>query len=713
MLSKTHESLLCSWLITLLALFATATVSAESVQRFEEGMALMQQGKYQEAVPVFGDVIVSYRGQDPDEYLFRSMDQLSRIHLIYGRLDSCFSLYDRATDLAEQFGFDKWLVQFTLDEIGLLAMSQSEKEAWALAEEILPVAAQFPLEHSRVLQSMGEHWRQAGLDRDSAKYYFDKSMEISLQLNDSTRIAAVHRGLSTMYYNSGSYLSSIDHNLKAVNFLAGRNPIVRFTIFLTVAKTFLLLDQNAKARDYTLQAIAIGEEHGYTKSLADAALFLGTLESNEDNYEVAAEHLKSAIQAYRKRKNSDDLVAAYCTLSSVYRNLNEVEASAAYLDTASQFVERASQRYYSWFLRARGLLHHKQGRMNSAISDLEQALQLVREIQGPEIELELLYDLKEVYKQQGNARKALEYGEAYLAFNDSLYQLEQNQLLFDTEARYQKAEQDKTIAALNTQNELNEMTLQLRNRQLLVFGVGILGLLLIAGLIFRNARMRKKNNSVLAEKNTVISKALEEKDLLLREIHHRVKNNLQVVSSLLSLQSRFIEDETALEAISEGRDRVKSMALIHQNLYQEENLTGIEIKTYFEKLISGLFASYNIQPDRIVLNQEIADLNLDVDTVIPLGLIVNELVSNALKYAFPDKQEGEIRVRLQEKDGRLILQVADNGIGMQGVWTEEESQSFGYRLIHAFKNKLKADLDVNTKNGTAVTLRIKDYSKAG
>ncbi len=217
----------------------------------------------------------------------------------------------------------------------------------------------------------------------------------------------------------------------------------------------------------------------------------------------------------------------------------------------------------------------------------------------------------------------------------------------------------------------------------------------------------------MREKAEIISKSLQEKDTLLREIHHRVKNNLQVISSLLGLQARYVQDDSALDALKTGQDRVKSMALIHQKLYREDNLKGIEVKDYFEKLCESLFQSYSIPSKRIKLDLQVADLNLDVDTVIPLGLIINELVSNSLKHAFPNEEEGNLTIQLSETpDQKLKLHVSDDGMGLGAEMEKKLNQSFGFRLIRSFQNQLDAEIEVDGSQGTSVTLLIKDYQKA-
>ena len=153
------------------------------------------------------------------------------------------------------------------------------------------------------------------------------------------------------------------------------------------------------------------------------------------------------------------------------------------------------------------------------------------------------------------------------------------------------------------------------------------------------------------------------------------------------------------------------MALLHQNLYKENNLTGVNMKEYFTNLIEGLFDAYKITDIKLVT--EIEDLTLDIDTVIPLGLIANELISNALKHAFENVKNGLLMVKLWEKDGQLIFNVKDNGNGYDEILIAKDKKSFGQKLIKSLSDKLEADVQVTTTTGTDVTLSIKDYKKVG
>lgn len=237
--------------------------------------------------------------------------------------------------------------------------------------------------------------------------------------------------------------------------------------------------------------------------------------------------------------------------------------------------------------------------------------------------------------------------------------------------------------------------------------LSIASFLLLALGLFNYNKIRNKN-ILINEQNSAIEKSLKEKDTLLREIHHRVKNNLQVVSSLLRIQSSNTNNETAVDALKEGQSRVQSMSLIHQDLYQKENLTSVSINKYFERLSENLFNTYNISRDRITLVKDISELNLDVDTVVPLGLILNELLTNALKYGFPNERKGEIKVTMKQIEQNLFLEVRDNGIGLPEE-TDKKSGSFGLNLVEVLSGKLDAEVRQFNDGGAVVQLHIKEF----
>ena len=212
-------------------------------------------------------------------------------------------------------------------------------------------------------------------------------------------------------------------------------------------------------------------------------------------------------------------------------------------------------------------------------------------------------------------------------------------------------------------------------------------------LIIQNINKRKKLEGEL-------KKSLEEKDLMMKEIHHRVKNNFMIIQSLLQLQSRHIEDEDTVEIFRESQNRIKSMAFVHQRLYQHDNLKKINFGDYPQTLAMDIFKSYLNDPDQITLDIDTEDVTLDIDTAIPLGLILNELISNSLKYAFPKGRKGKLMIKSYLKDNKYSLIVSDDGIGFSKETYYKKSDSLGLKLIHSLSDQIEAEVKLDTTDGT-------------
>jgi two-component sensor histidine kinase len=204
----------------------------------------------------------------------------------------------------------------------------------------------------------------------------------------------------------------------------------------------------------------------------------------------------------------------------------------------------------------------------------------------------------------------------------------------------------------------------------------------------------------------IVSAALAEKELLLKEVHHRVKNNMQIISTLLDLQSEGIRDEEALTAFRQSQDRIKAMALIHERLYESADIAFIDFQRYIEELSAHLFDSYLVEPGRITLQVDAGGVTMGIDQAIPCGLIINELVTNSLKHAFPDNRRGEIRIDFsREENGQITLMVGDNGVGMPPGFDFTKTPTLGLQLVTMLTRQLRGILEVDGGgNGTICSL---------
>jgi two-component sensor histidine kinase len=202
-----------------------------------------------------------------------------------------------------------------------------------------------------------------------------------------------------------------------------------------------------------------------------------------------------------------------------------------------------------------------------------------------------------------------------------------------------------------------------------------------------------------------IKASLKEKEVLLKEIHHRVKNNLQIVSSLLDLQSMNVKDKDYVDMLKDSQNRIRTMALIHEKLYQSEDLAMINLSEYIKNLTLYLHRSYAANSSGVEVNIDVDDVFLNIDAAIPIGLIINELVSNSYKHAFPNGKKGEIFVKFHKNgNGEYLLEVGDNGVGIPDSFSLENATSLGLQLVNILAKENGRSIDVDRNNGTKFSI---------
>ncbi|MCX2719443.1 sensor histidine kinase [Lentiprolixibacter aurantiacus] len=384
-----------------------------------------------------------------------------------------------------------------------------------------------------------------------------------------------------------------------------------------------------------------------------------------------------------------------------------------------------------------GKCHVQLNQHEEAIGHLEKGLSSIKEYKGENYsteEIECTLALAESHIQLGNYSLATDLLSAPLELSKIQYQRKRNRLYalfyektgdFENATRYLKRNTriadslDLTYNALQKQqlavvagrdiaNEKRKLDQQkLLNEQIrrnmeaqegktnLVFISLIFTLLGFAGLVYAYLKSIK-NQRLIAEQNHIIEASLVEKDSLLKEIHHRVKNNLQMVSSLLSLQTKNTRSKAAIEALEEGKSRVKAMALIHQKLYQNDDLSVIEMQGYIESLVNSVQSVFKKGGHNINITIDAEGVELDIDRAIPFGLILNELVSNSFKYAFPDdKENGKIYIHLRKNGDQGFFEYMDNGVGLPEDTEERTQSSMGIRLMNRLVNQLQSTLNID------------------
>lgn len=453
-------------------------------------------------------------------------------------------------------------------------------------------------------------------------------------------------------------------------------------------------NDNRKAVAYFEKALTL------TRAAGDSAYLPGLYNHLGLMYKDAGDLAKA--QAYIRRAAHDverQPPARQRDLSAFYNNLSRITLQRGRPTESFAWIERAmavNHRFQNWHSQTYSLenaarTHATLGNRQAAEDSFRRAMSLARRLGSDSRVRDIYQSQSEAYERLGDYRQALFFSRKFHEKSDSLLNERKNQQLAELQTRYETNRQQKQIAELNAQNAQ-------RSRQMALLGGGTVLLAgLLAGLAWQYRRIRRSREHIREQSAQL--------NLLIKELHHRVKNNLAIVSSLLNLQAYQLDDEQAIQAVRQGQQRVEALSLIHQRLYQTDSVTRINAREYLTDLTEGLLHAYGFERGTFDLDLRLNEEWLDVDLAIPLGLIVNELATNAFKYAYGRVLSPRLTIELRHEHG-LTLEVSDNGPGLDLAKWREPGGSFGKQLVHSLCEQLGGTLAVETHPGTQFHLRL-------
>lgn len=354
-----------------------------------------------------------------------------------------------------------------------------------------------------------------------------------------------------------------------------------------------------------------------------------------------------------------------------------------------------------------GQFYAQNGKFDQAGGYLKMALQ--SNTLTPAFERDTRHMLFKVDSAAGNLMAAIQHYQRFKLLNDSIENNTKNKEVSILKANFKAAQKEKDIVILTKEAALHKEKLELAARTEKYTYAGFAVLLCLLGLSYNSYRIKQSKNRQLMEqqktisiKNASLIQLVTEKEWLLREVHHRVKNNLQIVISLLNSQSAYLKEEVAVNAIIESRHRIQAMSMLHQRIYQAEDLTSIGMSSYIHELISYLNSSFNMGK-RVIFNIHVEKIELDLSQAVPIGLILNEAITNSLKYAFPGGREGEVKVsftKIAAED--VLLSITDDGTGLPTKFDIDAVETFGFRLMKGLAEDLDGSLSVRNESGTTL-----------
>jgi two-component system, sensor histidine kinase PdtaS len=485
------------------------------------------------------------------------------------------------------------------------------------------------------------------------------------------------------------------------------------------------LGNNLAAINASIEAANIYKKLDIKPKVALISAQLGAHFGSDKDFVNALKYLRQALELFKRQNDTLNVIDSYINIGETFRMMNSLDSAEHYMNMALAQSNKL-QTPFTWALTIGnlGLIHAQKHDYDKALIELNQAithldqtnheaaalvyksaigtiyLQLGQQNKGESLLIDCYngsvnYGIKEsirdiskqlslYYESQNQFSKALEYRKIFETYNDSLRNIENVRAMEQQQSQFELATKEDEIAALNRINSL-QLTIN--------FGLGFVVLLFLLFLffLFRSNKAIKKANELVVIQKMMVEKREEEKALLLRELNHRVKNNLQMVSSLLNLQARQLKGHPEADALIAGRYRVDALTLIHQKLYREDVDTTINIRSYIEELAYNLVHNFG---QRTELSMSLIEQEINIEKAIPLGLIVNELVTNSLKYGTqnPNIEKPTLHISLEKKGMMLTFIIADNGPGMPPEFDWKKASSFGLKLVHSLVNQLQGEI---------------------
>ncbi|WPP48732.1 histidine kinase dimerization/phosphoacceptor domain -containing protein [Catalinimonas niigatensis] len=559
-------------------------------------------------------------------------------------------------------------------------------------------------------------------------------------------VQGIYDLLGNISTEMGDYQEGLKYGLLAVQTaeMLKDSTLQLCTIYNRLGLTYYELRQNQKAYIYFNKAMHIAQKYIDQPSIMFLTHNITSVLNRLGQQRETVKLLLSTVKQYPPQNNWDSTLLASRLLES-YTQLKQYSLAQPYykqlLNLSERLGKNESNRKHIYNSVMRFLVESKQYALAQKYSiEYEEFCRTTNHLLGASrIEL---YRFK-LDSMQANYPSAIRHYQQYKLLEDSLLNESKSRQIANLDVLYEteKKEQDLKLKEQNIKTLTQEKQLQQEQiKQAKLLRNGIIGgaamLLLLLGVIYNRYRLKQQSNRLLQsqqsklqdqheelqtqqaslqaqqqqiqEKNQALEQLLVEKERLLKEIHHRVKNNLQIVMSLLNSQIASLQDKVALSAIQDSQNRVQAMALIHQKLYQAEGVARIPMQAYVEEVVAYLQDTYALSR-QVSFKLDIEPIELDVNLAVPLGLIINEAITNAFKYAFPEERPGTVQVSLLQKDDTsYALTIEDDGVGLPKGYDPSQSRSLGMTLIHGFSAQLGGALNIGSSQGVKISLLFTD-----
>jgi two-component sensor histidine kinase len=507
--------------------------------------------------------------------------------------------------------------------------------------------------------------------------------------------------LSNTYQKKGNYTTALKHVLDGLKaWETKHNAEIEYFLFSSTAQIYFRLQNYEKTIEYinkAQQSALTRQPAYYYNNFHYTIISLVKLGNVNKALSLLDSITKKIPPVYPKAQNHIAFCYGYC-----YHALGNIKRA----EHQYSLVKPEKEEYYVYneFYNTIAQFYYTQKKYATAKDYLEKTLAIPQSKKAIADLTQSYFLLGKVDSCMGHYGSAYNHLRNYIILKDSMFSERKSKQIQELLVQYETEKKDQNIKLLTQQSELKQSQLDQATLSRNVTLGGVAALLIILGLMYNQYKVNQRSTYAINYKNVELQKMVEEKEWLLKEIHHRVKNNLQTIVSLLESQSSFLKDE-ALTAIQGSQNRVYAMSLLHQKLYQNNNVATISMANFLPELVSHLENSFDVR-HRIHFRLSIEPILLDISNAVPIGLILNEAITNSIKYAFYQfghNHNNEIRI-VMEKNGANFIQltIADNGIGISQPI--DKTKSLGMKLMEGLTEDLNGHFQISSSNGTTICI---------
>lgn len=538
-----------------------------------------------------------------------------------------------------------------------------------------------------------------------AESYFDSARSIAVTQNDETKLGRCYLRLGTVKKNIGDLDLAMEYFALAKDlFEKAKNYQLLATSYVELAELFRKITKHGMANQHIRMAKKIYDDHNLNDTILLIKIHNRAAAINNEanpNFLVMIEESKKAIELATAIGNDAYVAVSMNELGFMYKNHQKVESSdSCYKEAERLWMKAGEYEDALYAMNNRAMLYvHNNFKKEKIIPIYERIVHLADSLNIQFTLHDPYYYLYETAIEAGDSVKALRY---FIMGHEIDMQTSVRMNNYNLHMLATKFENNKIRNEFNSvSSKLYESSTQLEmeRREARILIVSLVVLILLISIITYLLLKIRKSNKILLEKNT-------EKDSLIQEIHHRVKNNLQFVSSLLNMQVKSTQNEEEVLPLAEASRRISSMALVHEMLYNQADQKGISTKYYLEELIENLYSVVKSENQKIEFEMEIEDVLLNISDTISIGMITSELISNSMKHAFQDVTNPTVCLTLkQNADGTILYSIRDNGKGFDDK--EVRENKLGLRLVDIFSRQLKGQYSITGHEGFIYSMTFK------